>query len=99
MHNAMAEESFKARAEAAAPGGNMSEEAAEELKGIAQQMGLPEETSQRILRGVTNKKLIGNMQSLKATGELTLTKVCSAPPVCPCSPACSPTRCGWRRPG
>jgi hypothetical protein len=75
VHSAMAEEAFKAQAEAMAPGGNISPEALAELKEMAGKMGIAEEKSQRIIRGITNRRLVGNLQSMKAQGELTLDKV------------------------
>ena len=74
VHTEMAEDAYKAQAEAIAPGGNLSPEGAAELKEMAEKMGISEEKAQKIVRGVTNKRLVGNLQSLKAQGELTLDK-------------------------
>ena len=40
---------------------------------------MQEEKAQSIIRTVTNKRLVGNLQSLKAQGQLTLDKVRSLP--------------------
>lgn len=74
VHSEMAEDAYKAQAEAIAPGGNLSPEGAAELKEMAEKMGIAEEKAEKIVRGVTNKRLVGNLQSLKAQGELTLEK-------------------------
>lgn len=93
VHSEMAEDAYKAQAEAIAPGGNLSPEGAEELKEMAEKMGISEEKAQKIVRGVTNKRLVGNLQSLRAQGELTLDKArpalcaacCASPSTCYCA--------------
>lgn len=40
VHSAMAEDMYKSQAEALAPGGNLSPEAAAELKEMAEKMGI-----------------------------------------------------------
>lgn len=42
---------------------------------MRQKMGLSEEAAGRIIKGVQNQRLIGNLQSVKASGALTLDKV------------------------
>jgi hypothetical protein len=74
----MAEDAFKSQAEALAPGGNLSPDGAEQLNKMAEKMGISQETKEKIIRGVTNKRILGNMQSMKNQGELTLTKVRSS---------------------
>lgn len=98
VHTEMAEDAYKAQAEAIAPGGNLSPEGAEELKEMAEKMGISEEKAQKIVRGVTNKRLVGNLQSLKAQGELTLEKVPSSPlsaPLIPLLQRGTSVQCSW----
>jgi hypothetical protein len=68
-------QAFKSQAEALAPNGNLAPEAIAELKGQAQKMGLSDDKASKIIRGVTNKRLIGSMQNLQQQGQLTLNKV------------------------
>jgi hypothetical protein len=42
---------------------------------MRQKMGLSEEAAGRIIKGVQNQRLIGNLQAVKASGALTLDKV------------------------
>ncbi len=52
---------------------------------MRQKMGLSEEAAGRIIKGVQNQRLIGNLQAVKASGALTLDKVlpCAAPVTTP----------------
>ena len=75
VHTSMAEEAFKSQAEAAAPGGVLSDEARAGLQEMAGKMGLPDEKAEAIMRKVTNKRVVGNMEHMKQRGELTLDKV------------------------
>jgi hypothetical protein len=90
VHSVMAEDAYKAQCESLAPGGNLSPEAAKELKEMAGKMGIEEEKAQKILRGVTNKRLVGNLQSLKAQGQLTLDKARTRLPSCRGRSLCCP---------
>ena len=45
-------------------------------------MGLSEEAAGRIIKGVQNQRLIGNLQAVKASGALTLDKVLGACAAC-----------------
>ena len=51
-------------------------------------MGLSEEAAGRIIKGVQNQRLIGNLQAVKASGALTLDKVLRAV-CCRDTPGCS----------
>lgn len=75
VHTDMAEEAFKGQAEAAAPGGVLSDDAREGLQEMATKMGLSDEKAESIMRKVTNKRVVGNMEHMKSRGELTLEKV------------------------
>jgi hypothetical protein len=75
VHQGMAEEAFKMQAEALAPGGVLSDEGRAELKEMSQKMGIADESAEKIIRKVTNKRVIGNMEHLKGRGDLTLEKV------------------------
>ena len=59
---------------------------------MRQKMGLSEEAAGRIIKGVQNQRLIGNLQAVKASGALTLDKVRPALtpwfPVFLCSEGC-----------
>ena len=68
-------QAFKAQAEALAPGGDLSPEAAAQLNEMSEKMGLSQEKAQKIIRGITNKKLVGNLQDLQSSGQLTLARV------------------------
>jgi hypothetical protein len=74
VHSGMAEEAFKMQAEAVAPGGVLSDDGRVELKEMAQKMGIADEKAEKIIRKVTNKRVIGNMEHLKGRGDLTLEK-------------------------
>ena len=80
-HQDMAEQAFKSQAENMAPGGNLSPEGAAELKKVAAKMGISDEKAAKVVRGVTNKRLAGNLQEMQSQGQLTLPKV-RAPLVC-----------------
>jgi len=71
----MAEQAFKSQAEDLVGGGALNAETRAQLDALAKQMGLGEDSAQRIVRGIANRRLAGNLSSMKAQGLLTLGKV------------------------
>lgn len=58
----MAEQAFKSQAESLTGGGAPNKQTKEKLDKMAKEMGLPDATAQKIIRGISNKKLVGNLQ-------------------------------------
>ena len=74
LHQEFMEMGFKQQVEAAAPQGVLSEEDSNELKEMAGKMGVAPDKAAKIMRDVTNKPIIGKMQSMQDAGELTFDK-------------------------
>lgn len=62
VHSDMAEQAFKSQAESLTGGGAPNKQTKEKLDKMAKEMGLPDATAQKIIRGISNKKLVGNLQ-------------------------------------
>ncbi|EFN52285.1 hypothetical protein CHLNCDRAFT_139027 [Chlorella variabilis] len=75
VHTGMAEQAFKQQVQGVLGDGMLTPDRAAALEKMREQMGLPRENADKIIRGFTNQKAIAGMQSLKAQGRLTLDKV------------------------
>ncbi|KAL4434488.1 hypothetical protein ABPG75_000929 [Micractinium tetrahymenae] len=75
VHTGMAEQAFKQNVQSVLGDGNLTPDRAAALDKMREQMGLPKENADKIIRGFTNQKAIQGLQTLKAMGQLTLDKV------------------------
>ncbi|PSC73353.1 chloroplastic isoform X2 [Micractinium conductrix] len=75
VHTGMAEQAFKQNVQSVLGDGNLTPDRAAALEKMREQMGLPKENADKIIRGFSNQKAIQGMQALKAMGQLTLDKV------------------------
>eukprot|EP01025_Chloroclados_australasicus_P017172 TRINITY_DN18743_c1_g1_i1.p1 TRINITY_DN18743_c1_g1~~TRINITY_DN18743_c1_g1_i1.p1 ORF type:complete len:1134 (-),score=210.36 TRINITY_DN18743_c1_g1_i1:514-3858(-) len=76
VHQGIAEQAFKAQVEGISAGGDLfGKEQREKVENLRKQMGLTEDAANTIIKGIQNKKLIGNLQAYKAQGALTYQKI------------------------
>ena len=75
VHQGLAEQAFKSQVQNMMGDGVLTPDRAASLEGIRNQMGLPKEAADKIIKGLQNQKLISAMQAAKAQGNLTLEKI------------------------
>jgi hypothetical protein len=76
VHRGLAEQAFRANAQQLLGGdGLLTRDKTEQLGELQKQLGLPDETAQKVIRGITSGKQTANLQALVATGKLTLEDV------------------------
>ena len=75
VHQGLAEQAFKSQVQNMMGDGMLTPERAASLESVRNQMGLPKEAADKIIKGLQNQKLIASMQAAKAQGQLTLEKV------------------------
>ena len=76
VHRGLAEQAFRANAQQLLGGdGLLTRDKTEQLEELQKQLGLPDETAQKVIRGITSGKQTANLQALVATGKLTLEDV------------------------
>ena len=62
VHTGMAEQAFKNQVQSVLGDGNLTPDRAAALEKMREQMGLPKENADKIIRGFTNQKAIAGMQ-------------------------------------
>lgn len=75
VHQSLAEQAFKSQVQSIMGDGMLTPDRANSLESIRNQMGLPKENADKIIKGLQNQKLISTMQAAKAQGSLNLDKV------------------------
>ena len=75
VHQGLAEQAFKSQVQNMMGDGILTPDRTAALEGIRNQMGLPKEAADKIIKGLQNQKLISAMQAAKAQGSLSLQKV------------------------
>ena len=76
VHKGLADKAFRAQAEQMlADGKGLTAERSEKLKEIQTSLSLPEPDAQRIIKGITSKKMLGEMQAQIAMGTLSIADV------------------------
>ncbi len=75
VHQSLAEQAFKSQVQNIMGDGMLTPDRAASLESIRNQMGLPKENADKIIKGLQNQKLISSMQAAKAQGSLSLEKV------------------------
>tara|TARA_B110000977_G_scaffold141755_1_gene179836 strand:+ start:25709 stop:28657 length:2949 start_codon:yes stop_codon:yes gene_type:complete len=76
VHKGLADKAFRAQAEQLlADGKGLTAERAEKLKEIQTSLSLPEPDAQKIIKGITSKKMLGELQAQIAMGTLTIADV------------------------
>eukprot|EP01023_Acetabularia_acetabulum_P035377 TRINITY_DN3342_c0_g1_i4.p1 TRINITY_DN3342_c0_g1~~TRINITY_DN3342_c0_g1_i4.p1 ORF type:complete len:1032 (-),score=267.67 TRINITY_DN3342_c0_g1_i4:1577-4321(-) len=76
IHQGMAEQAFKAQVEAISSGGDLfGKENRDKVEELRKQMQLTEDAANKIIKGIQNKKLLGNLQAYKAQGALNYQKL------------------------
>ena len=62
VHTGMAEQAFKQNVQSVLGDGNLTPDRAAALERMREQMGLPKENADKIIRGFSNQKAISGMQ-------------------------------------
>ncbi len=75
VHQSLAEQAFKSQVQNIMGDGMLTPDRAASLESVRNQMGLPKENADKIIKGLQNQKLISSMQAAKAQGSLSLDKV------------------------
>ena len=76
VHKGLADKAFRAQAEQMlADGKGLTAERSEKLKEIQTSLSLPEPDAQRIIKGITSKKMLSEMQAQIAMGTLSIADV------------------------
>jgi len=75
VHRGLAEQAFRANAQSVLADGMLTRDKTEKLKELQTQLGLPEETAQKVIRSITSGKQASSLQALVATGKLSLADV------------------------
>ena len=76
VHKGLADKAFRAQAEQMlGDGRGLTADRAEKLKEIQTSLSLPDAEAQKIIKGITSKKLLGEMQAQIAMGTLTIADV------------------------
>ncbi|KAL4522238.1 hypothetical protein Ndes2437B_g07974 [Nannochloris sp. 'desiccata'] len=75
VHQSLAEQAFKSQVQNIMGDGMLTPDRAASLESVRNQMGLPKENADKIIKGLQNQKLISSMQAAKAQGSLSLEKV------------------------
>jgi len=75
VHQSLAEQAFKSQVQNIMGDGMLTPDRAASLEAVRNQMGLPKENADKIIKGLQNQKLISSMQAAKAQGSLSLEKV------------------------
>lgn len=64
VHQGLAEQAFRNQAQALLADGVLTAEKSESLTKMREQMGLPQEAANKIIKGIQNQRLIGTAASL-----------------------------------
>lgn len=75
VHQGLAEQAFRMQVQSVAGDGNMNKEREASLEEYRQKLGLSPDQAGKIIKGVTNQKLINSLQQLKSQGKLNLARI------------------------
>jgi len=76
VHQGLSEKAFRSQAEQMlADGSGVTDEKAAKLKEIQTQLQMPDEMAQKIIKGITSNKALGNMQAQISMGTLTVEEI------------------------
>jgi len=75
VHKGLAEKAFQTNVQNALKDGTMTKEKSEYLKDLQKQLGLPDDAAKTIIKGVTNARLMGNVQAQVSRGTMTIAEV------------------------
>lgn len=72
VHQGMAEQSYRHQVQTIMADGQLTKERSETLTSMRTKMGLSEDAASKIIKGVQNQRMLGNLQAKKSAGALTL---------------------------
>lgn len=72
VHQGLAEKAFKAQAQTLLADGQLSPARSQQLKQMAEQFGLPEEVSRKVIQSITSGKMAGAIDQAVQRGQLTV---------------------------
>ncbi|KAK9831616.1 hypothetical protein WJX74_002584 [Apatococcus lobatus] len=75
VHTDMAEQAYRQQVQSVIGDGNVTKERIEQLEEMREKLGLGKEAADKIVNGVRNQRLIGDLNAAKASGSLNLQRL------------------------